>query len=130
MKNIEKILLLVLVTFLPCFQTTLMADEPEEIPIKKGTVFVPNSSPKSIPSSNTKEYEPTCQYYNGEVTIIADIDITYISACVTRLDDSMQWSNAGAGNTLSISVSTDPGTYLLTLTLSDGRSYYGEYTLY
>ena len=58
MKKIEKILLLVLVTFLPCFQTTLMADEPEEIPIKKGTVFVPNSSPKSIPSSNTKEYEP------------------------------------------------------------------------
>ena len=122
-KNGKKILL-VLLALMPCFQTTLKADEPEEIPIKLG------GNQKPTPRLRSIAVPPICQYYNGIVSIQADIDITYISACVTRLDDSMQWSNAGAGNTLSISVSTDPGTYLLTLALSDGRSYYGEYTLY
>ena len=122
-KNGKKILL-VLLALMPCFQTTLMAEEPEYIPVKNAPDH------KETPRLRSIAVPPVCQYYNGIVSIQADNDITYITACVTRLDDSMQWSNAGAGNTLSINVSTDPGTYLLTLTLSDGRSYYGEYTLY
>ncbi|MBO4561639.1 MAG: hypothetical protein J5705_06710 [Bacteroidaceae bacterium] len=73
---------------------------------------------------------PSCFYYNGEVSIEAGSGVAFISATITRLDDNMQWSDSSVGNTLVISVSEEPGTYLLNLTLSDGSSYYGEYSLY
>lgn len=137
MKNLSKKLLLILVALLPCFQPSVMAvtgGEPDVIPIKPGTN--PNPNPDPIPprsrarSRNTIEVAPSCFYYNGEVSILAGSDIASINASVIRLDDNMEWSGAGMGNTLSFMVSTEPGTYLLMLTLSDGKSYYGEYTLY
>ena len=67
--------------------------------------------------------------YSGNVKIIAENDITGINATVTRLDDNLQWSGIAAGNMLTFLVPTDPGTYILELTLSDGMEYYGEYTL-
>lgn len=55
--------------------------------------------------------------------------MTSISATVTRLSDNAQWSDSSSSNTLQIAVSTDADTYSLDFTLSDGNSYYGEYTL-
>ena len=141
MKNYSKKCLVVLLALLPCFQTIVMAsgfdgDDPEPIPVTQ----TPNPNPNPDPNPGgvrsrararfiIKE-ELACQYYNSEVTIMADSTITYITAQVVRMDDNATWSNAGAGDTLVISVSNDPGTYILTFTLSNGKSYYGEYTLY
>ena len=76
-----------------------------------------------------RSIEPECYYQDGYVYIIGDSGITSISATVTRLSDNVQWSGSSTGNTLQIAVPTDVGTYRLTLTLSDGNSYYGDYTL-
>ena len=132
MKNFSKKLLLILVALMPCFQTTVMADgqtDPLDIPV--GPKPVPNPvPPRSRARSRNIEMSPICSYYNGEVSIYVDSNIVSISATVIRLDDNMQWSGAGLSNTLTFAVSDDPGTYLLMFTLSDGKSYYGEYTLY
>ena len=134
MKNFSKKFLLVLLALMPCFQTLVEASSkggaPEEIPVK------PNNNPNPVPNPRPRsraryiEVSPECYYYNGEVSIYADSSITSISASVTRLDDNMQWTETSISNTLTMVVSTDPGTYLLTLTLSDGKTYIGEYTLY
>ena len=73
--------------------------------------------------------EPECYYLEGYVYIICDNSVTSISATVTRLSDNAQWSDSSSSNTLQIAVPTDSGTYHLTLTLSDGSSYYGDYIL-
>ena len=139
MKNYSKKILVVLLALLPCFQTVIMADgfeSPEDIPVKPVPQGQdPNPIPTPGPRSRARaryliEESLVCQYYNSEVTIMADSSITYISAQVVRLDDNATWSNCGAGETLVIAVSNDPGTYVLTFTLSNGKSYYGEYTLY
>ncbi len=138
MKNYSKKLLVVLFALLPCFQTVVMAGgfedpdpDPEYIPIKESTNPNPSPGPRSRARARyTIEESLVCQYYNSEVTIMADSSIVYITAQVVRLDDNQSWSNAGAGDTLVIAVSDDPGTYILTFTLSNGKSYYGEYTLY
>ena len=141
MKNYSKKILVVLLALLPCFQPVVMSggfDEPEEIPVKpfpQGQDPNPQPNPNPGPRSRARarftiEESLVCQYYNSEVTIMADSTITYITAQVVRLDDNATWSNAGAGDTLVIPVSDDPGTYVLTFTLSNGKSYYGEYTLY
>ena len=134
MKNIGKKFLVVLLALLPCFQTQVMAcsgDEPEQIPLKSEPKPSSNPGPRARSRArNTIEVAPSCFYYNGEVSIEAGSGVAFISATVTRLDDNMQWSDSSVGNTLVISVSTEPGTYLLNLTLSDGSSYYGEYSLY
>lgn len=133
MKNFRKKFLLVLLALMPCFQTIVMAGfpdgEPEEIPVSPKPVPNPNG-PRSRSRARYIEVSPECYYYNGEVSIYADSSITSISASVTRLDDNMQWTETSISNTLTMVVSTDPGTYLLTLTLSDGKTYIGEYTLY
>ena len=137
MKNYSKKLLVVLLVLLPCFQTAVMAggfdeSDPEPIPVTEKPSLNNNSpGPRSRARARyTIEESLVCQYYNSEVTIMADSSIVYVAAQVVRLDDNQSWSNAGAGDTLVIAVSDDPGTYILTFTLSNGKSYYGEYTLY
>lgn len=83
----------------------------------------------SVPRPRSVAEPPYCYHYEGVVYIQADITITYINARVTRYADNQVWSNAGNTNTLSISASSASGTYLLELTLSDGRAYIGEYTI-
>ena len=134
MKNHSKKILVVLLALLPCFQTSVMADEfddPDHVYIPTQEKPYPNPHPRPRSRARyTIEETLECEYYNSEVTIMADSTIDYISASVVRLDDNQSWSNAGAGDTLVIQVSNEPGTYLLTFTLSNGKSYYGEYTLY
>lgn len=72
---------------------------------------------------------PECYYLDGYVYVIGDSSVTSISGTVTRLTDNAQWSDSSTGNMLQIAVPTDAGTYRLTLTLSDGSSYYGDYAL-
>lgn len=135
MKNNVKKLLVVLLALLPCFQTSVMAGgfddpDPEPIPIKENPSINPGGGPRSRARARYTEEVPACQYYNGEVTIMADSTITFISAQVLRVEDNVSWSGAAMDDTLVFGVSTDPGTYILTLTLSNGKSYYGEYILY
>lgn len=139
MKNLSKKFLLVLLALLPCFSTAVLADgegdpepipAPQNIPVKNTPTPTPNGPRSRARARFTIDESLVCMYYDGEVTIMADSGIAYITAQVTRLDDNETWSNAGAGDTLVIAVSDDPGTYILTFTLSDGNSYYGEYTLY
>lgn len=139
MKNLSKKFLLVLLALLPCFSTVVMADGdddpepfpgPQNIPVKNTPTPTPNGPRARARARYTIEESLVCQYYDGEVTIMADSGVAYITAQVTRLEDDEAWSNTGAGDTLVISVSDEPGTYILTFTLSNGNSYYGEYTLY
>ena len=76
-----------------------------------------------------RSIELECYYLNGYVYIIGDSSVTSISGTVTRIGDNMQWSDSSTSNTLQIAVPTDAGSYHLTFTLSDGSSYYGDYTL-
>ena len=73
---------------------------------------------------------PDCYYlYVGMVCVSATGNITGINATVTSLDSNQQFSGTAFGNELSIIVPTDPGTYSIEISLSDGTFYYGEYTL-
>ena len=83
----------------------------------------------STPRPRSVAETPYCYHLDGVVYIEADNTITYINASVTRYNDNQVWSNACNTNTLSISASADSGTYLLELTLSDGRAYIGEYVI-
>lgn len=135
MRNFSKKILVVLLALLPCFQSVVMASafdgpDPEVIPVKLTPTPTPGGPRSRARARYTIEESLVCQYYNSEVTIMADSTITYITAQVVRMDDNVSWSNAGAGDTLVIPVSNEPGTYILTFTLSNGKSYYGEYTLY
>lgn len=121
MKKVLKRTLFVILALLPCLSIPVMAatDEPDRIPITP--MYPEHANPRSI--------EPECYYLDGYVYIVADASVTSISATVTRLSDNAQWSNSSTSNTLQIAVPTDAGTYRLELTLSDGSSYYGDYTL-
>ena len=129
MKNYLKRVLVVMIVLLPCFQTSVWAgDEPDEIPIKGD----PNPGPRNRARGRSFNYEttPACYYFNGEVSIQADSSVTFINASVERLEDNAVWTDAGMGDTLIMSVTDEPGTYILRFTLSNGKSYIGEYTLY
>lgn len=99
--------------------------EPDLIPIKP----FPNPNPNPNPGPRCSVQEPYCYHIGGVVYIEADTTITYINATITRYDDNQVWSDAAASNTLSISASSDIGTYALKFTLSDGKSYIGEYII-
>ena len=99
--------------------------EPDAIPIKQ----FPNPNPNPNPGPRSSVQEPYCYHIDGVVYIEADTTITYINATVTRYDDNLMWSDAAASNTLSINASSDIGTYALKFTLSDGKSYIGEYII-
>lgn len=134
MKNFCKKVLLILLALLPCFQADIMAindESPTEIPVTPNNPPKPKPNPK--PRSRARNIVgelPFCYYYEGEVTIEAASSIASINAMVTRLDDNEQFTGSATGNVLTIQVSEDPGTYVLSFTLSDGTGYYGEYTLY
>ena len=130
MKNYVKRLLVLMMVLLPSFQISVWAGgEPEQIPVKNDP---PGTGPRNRARARTPRLEeiPSCYHCDDEVFIQADSSIVYISATVVRLEDDETWSSAGAGDSLTMTVSDQPGTYVLYLTLSDGRSYYGEYTLY
>ena len=119
----DKRTLLLTLALLPCFILTSVRasnGEPEigiPIDIEREEIVHPRS------------IEPECYYLDGYVYIICDSSITSISATVTRLSDNAQWSDSSNGNTLQIAVPTGSGSYRLTFSLSDGSSYYGDYTL-
>ena len=132
MKNLAKKFLVAFSVLLACFQTTTVwAAECEEIPIKQepGTGGG-GGAPKNRARARYTVQEPKCFYCDGEVTIQADTTVSYISAQVVRAEDNMTWSDAGAGNTITLTVTSDPGTYYLYFTLSNGKSYIGKYILY
>ena len=129
MKNYLKRVLVVMMVLLPCFQTSVWAgDEPDEIPIKGDPNPIPRNRARG--RSFNLETTPACYYFNGEVSIQADSSVTFINASVERLEDNAVWTDAGMGDTLIMSVTDEPGTYILRFTLSNGKSYIGEYTLY
>lgn len=133
MKKFAKRILVALFVLLPCFQaTTVWAGDYEEIPSKPVPPY-PGSSgsgPHNRARALYKQAEPYCFYCEGEVTIQADPTVSYISAQVVRAEDNMTWSDAGAGSTITLTVTSDPGTYYLYFTLSNGKSYIGKYILY
>lgn len=135
MKNFAKKFLAVLIVLLPCFQISVLASEdngPAQIPVQPD----PNNNTGNAPGPRNRararyiEVEPQCNYYEGEVTIQADNNVSYITAEVVRAEDNMTWSDAGAGSTITLTVTSDPGTYYLYFTLSNGKSYIGKYILY
>lgn len=76
-----------------------------------------------------RDIVPECYYLDGYVYIIGSSTVTSVDATVSRLSDNMQWSDSSMSNTLRMAVSSEVGTYRLVLTLSDGNTYYGEFTL-
>lgn len=138
MKELTKKLFLILLAMLPCFATSVMAedgtlDDPEEIPVKPGVegsnLPRPRARSRSRSGSVITVAAPECYYYNGVVSISAGDDIYYINATVIRSENNQQWNGSSAGNELFINVSTESGTYILELTLSNRMTYYGEYNL-
>ena len=101
------------------------SNEPDDIPI----VPDPTTNPGGVPRFRNSAQAPHCYHIGGVVYIDADATITYINASVTRYDDNQVWSDASNTNTLSITTSADPGSYLLELTLSTGQSYQGKYII-
>ena len=101
--------------------------DPNLIPVTPHPNPTPN--PGHEPRIRSVVQYPECYHYDGVVYIYADNTITYINASVTRYDDNQVWSNAGSGNTLSITASDASGEYYLELTLSSGQSYIGKYII-
>ena len=99
--------------------------DPNLIPIKP----VPGPGTGHEPRIRSVVQDPECYHYDGVVYIYADGSVTAITATVTRIGDNLSWSGSGNSNTLTISASSAIGVYLLELTLSDGRSFIGEYII-
>lgn len=132
MKKNLKLFLLMLLALMTSLPTVVLADddepEPDDIPIEPYPhIKIPRPRARAL-NFNVEVY-PECSYCNGIVTISAAPDITSISAEVECLEDGQVWSDSSAGNILVLEVSADPGTYGLLLTLSNGKSYYGEYSI-
>ena len=151
-KNMKKLLVIVM-ALLPSLSILAMnpsgfsiVPDPDDIPI------VPPSDPtplprqdidpnlipiKPLPSPGTGHeprfrsvvQDPECYHYDGVVYIYADSTVTFISASITRIGDNLTWTGSDYGNTLTISTSAAIGVYRLELTLSDGRSFIGEYVI-
>ena len=100
------------------------SNEPDDIPI----IPDPNSG-GTLPRFRNSAQAPHCYHIGGVVYIDAATTVTYINASVTRYEDNQVWTNASNTNTLSITASTDAGSYLLELTLSTGQSYKGKYII-
>ena len=151
-KNMKKLLVIVM-ALLPSLSILAMnpsgfsiVPDPDDIPI------VPPSDPtplprqdidpnlipiKPLPSPGTGHeprfrsvvQDPECYHYDGVVYIYADSTVTFISASITRIGDNLTWTGSDYSNTLTISASAAIGVYRLELTLSDGRSFIGEYVI-
>ena len=99
--------------------------DPNLIPIKPA----PSPGTGHEPRFRSSVQDPQCYHYDGVVSIYADSTVTFITATITRIGDGLLWSGSASTNTLSISVSSAIGVYRLELTLSDGRSFIGEYII-
>jgi len=126
-----KCLFLILLALLPSFPILISADD--DNPQPGNSIDVKPHPGVKIKRPRSRSINvvvaPECFYYNGIVTIIAPEDITSISAEVECFDDGQIWTDSIAGNVLLMNVSSESGTYGLLLTLSDGNSYYGEYSI-
>ena len=101
--------------------------DPNLIPIKPAPS--PNPNPGHEPRIRSVVQDPDCYHYDGVVYIYADATVTFITATITRIGDNLTWTGSASTNTLTFSASSAIGVYLLELTLSDGRSYIGEYII-
>ena len=99
--------------------------DPNLIPIKP----VPGPGTGHEPRIRSVVQDPECYHYDGVVYIYADGCVSSITATVTRIGDNLSWSASDNSNTLTLSASSAIGVYLLELTLSDGRSFIGEYII-
>ena len=99
--------------------------DPNEIPIKP----CPGPGDDHRPRFRSVVQDPQCYHYDGVVYINADATVSFINATITRIGDNLTWSGSATTNTLTISASSAIGVYLLELTLSDGRSFIGEYII-
>ena len=99
--------------------------DPNLIPIKP----CPGPGTGHEPRIRTVVQEPECYHNDGVVYIYADSNVTFITATITRIGDNLTWTGSSNTNTLTVSASSVIGVYLLELTLSDGRSYIGEYMI-
>lgn len=131
-KYLKTLLVAAVLAFVPSLTTNTFAqdpgggtggDDPVIIPVKGTPSPNPGHDPRSIDPA------PHCYHSSGVIYIDADAAVTSITATVNRTDDNLTWSGTSATNTLSITVSPDPGEYYLDLTLSDGRSYIGKYII-
>ena len=82
-----------------------------------------------MPRIRSVVQDPQCYHYDGVVSIYADSTVTFITATITRIGDSLECSGSSSTNTLTLSASSAIGVYRLELTLSDGRSFIGEYII-
>lgn len=118
-------LFVLLMALLPSFSqsnASVTSNEEDDImPITLIKSTGPTRPPRSI--------VPECYCQNGTIYIICDSGISSITATVMRYSDETEWSDSSLGNTLRMAVSSNAGTYRLVLTLSDGSTWYGEYTL-
>ena len=99
--------------------------DPNEIPIKPA----PSPGGDHMPRIRSVVQDPQCYHYDGVVSIYADSTVTFINATITRIGDNLTWSGSASSNTLTLSASSAIGVYRLELTLSDGRSFIGEYII-
>ena len=99
--------------------------DPNLIPIKP----LPSPGTGHEPRIRSVVQDPECYHYDGVVYIYADCTVTFITATITRIGDNLTWTGSASANTLSISASSAIGVYRLELTLSDGRSFIGEYII-
>ena len=122
MKQVLKSLTLLLALSAPSAgQSIATADEPEIIPVHTNNPVDANS-----PRPRQIVVEPKCYYWDGYVYI--ECDGTIISGTVTRIEDNVQWNGNAGNDMLVIQVTSAPGSYRLTFSLSDGRRYIGTYT--
>ena len=124
MDKLLKRTLVFLLAFMHCFISEDVRAAGDD-PLKIEPIII-DSSGEVI---NPRSIVPECFYQDGYIYLVGDSIVTSISGTVTRLSDNAQWSRSSTGCTLQIAVPTDPATYRLTFTLSDGSSYYGDYTL-
>ena len=83
-----------------------------------------NRTPISVPIQ--------CFYLNGELTFTFSATLGTVECEVVRVSDNEVFDGtlyAVSGGTDSLYVSTDAGEYEITLTLSNGTVYYGEYSI-
>lgn len=90
-----------------------------------------------VPGSGTYPRSPahipiSCYYSEGELTFTFSATLGTVECEVVRVSDSEVFDAtfyAVSGGTDSLYVSTDAGEYEITLTLSNGTVYYGEYSI-
>lgn len=73
-------------------------------------------------------FPPYCYFSNGYLHVIGGKNITSIKTEVIRLDDNAKWNVSESDCTQILYITEEQGDYSIKLTLSDGMTYYGQYT--